>query len=517
MQRKGKVYIIGAGPGDPGLITVKGLSCLKEADVVIYDNLVNENIIHHARKSARLIYAGKKGGDHTLPQDEINLLLVKEARQGNIVARVKGGDPFIFGRGGEEAEILANSGIPFEIIPGVTSAIAVPAYAGIPLTHRGYTSTVAFVTGHEDPLKYESDIDWEALAGIGTVVFLMGVKNLLQITANLMVHGKELDTPAALIRWGTTENQETITGTLMDIASIAEEKHFTSPSILIVGEVVNLRQALHWFEKKPLFGKGIVITRPKAQVEEFAALLQSQGARVIHFPTIQIAPPESFHDLDHAINRLSDYKWIIFTSANGVNFFLKRLRELGKDIRELKGIKICSIGPATAGKIGSFGIRADLLPDAFISEGVVKAFQEIDIKGSKILLPRAETARDVIPEGLSKLGAQVDVATTYRTVTSGRKKSELEPMISQGKVDVITFTSPSTVTGFFEIMGRDFLIPPQIKVACIGPVTAAAVKRAGLTIDIMQERYTIPGLVNALVNYFKGDKSCISPPIDQED
>lgn len=502
MKNTGKVYIIGAGPGDPGLITVSGLRRLEEADVVIYDHLVSPEIIRHAKESARLIYAGKKGGDHTLPQDEINRLLVEEARQGNIVARVKGGDPFIFGRGGEEAEILAGSGIPFEVIPGVTSAISVPAYAGIPLTHRGYTSTVAFVTGHEDPTKEQSDIDWKALSRIGTLVFLMGVKNLSKIAGSLIEHGKDADTPAALIRWGTTEDQETLTGALQDIAEKAEKERFSPPSILVVGHVVSLRAELSWFEKKALFGKGVVITRPEAQAEDFAGLLQLRGARVIHFPTIRIVPPENHDGLDQAIASLPVYNWIIFTSANGVTFFLNRLKKLGKDVRELKGIRICTIGPATAAKIEALGIRVDLVPEAFISEGVVRAFQDIDIRGNRVLLPRAETARDVIPDGLAKLGAAVDVVTAYRTVNSGRNRSEIEALLNEGKIDVITFTSPSTVTNFMEIMERDFVIPPQVKIACIGPVTAAAVKKAGLRIDIMQERYTIPGLVEALVDFF---------------
>jgi uroporphyrinogen III methyltransferase/synthase len=317
-----------------------------------------------------------------------------------------------------------------------------------------------------------------------------------------MVHGKEGDTPAALIRWGTTEDQETLTGTLSDIAQRAKERQFSAPAILVVGGVVDLRNVLNWFETKPLFGRGIVITRPEAQAEEFASLLHAQGTRVIHFPTIKIVPPEDFRDLDQAIGRLSQYQWIIFTSANGVGFFSKRLHELDRDWRDLKDIRICTIGPATAATIEKLGIRVDVVPEEFISEGVVKAFQEFDIKGKKFLLPRAETARDVIPEGLTKLGAEVDVVAAYRTVNSGRDKSELENLMSEGKVDVITFTSPSTVTNFMEIMGKEFVIPPTIKIACIGPVTSAAVKKAGLPVDIIQERYTIPGLVETLVEYF---------------
>lgn len=503
-KHTGKVYIIGAGPGDPELITVKGLRCIREADVLIYDHLVSEELLCHAKDSIRLIYAGKQGGDHTLSQDEINHRLVEEAGKGKIVARVKGGDPFIFGRGGEEAEVLAKAGIPFEVVPGVTSAIAVPSYAGIPLTHRGYTSTLAFVTGHEDPAKEKSDIDWGALAGIGTLVFLMGVKNLPGIVAGLIAHGKDPETPAALIRWGTTADQETLSAALADIVERAEEKKFLPPAILVVGRVVGLRDPLDWFEQKPLFGKGVVITRPEAQTAQMRELLQRQGARAISFPTIRIVEPESRDALDQALNGLESYDWLIFTSANGVRFFFKRLQETGRDLRDLKGIRICTIGPATASTLEAMGIRVDLVPDSYVSEGVVKAFEKHDLNGRRILLPRAETARDVIPEGLAALGAAVDVVTVYRTVVSDRKKEELEPLIAAGKVDVITFTSPSTVTSFMQIMGKDFLLPPQIRIACIGPVTAAAVKKSGLPVDIMREEFTIPGLVEALIEFFKG-------------
>ncbi len=502
-RKTGRVYIIGAGPGDPGLFTVKGIECLREADVLIYDHLIGEEILGYAGSSARLIYAGKQGGDHTLSQDEINRKLVEEASQGRVVARLKGGDPFIFGRGGEEAEVLAKAGIPFEVVPGVTSAIAVPAYAGIPLTHRGFTSTVAFITGHEDPTKETSDIDWKALAGIGTLVFLMGVKNLPKIAASLIRHGKDPETPAALIRWGTTADQETLSGTLSSIDNLAIKKGFSPPSILVVGRVSGLRESLDWFERKPLFGRGVVITRPEAQAAGLADLLRRQGARVIAFPTIRIVPPENWRETDRALERLADYRWIVFTSANGVRYFFARLRETGRDIRELKGIQICTIGPATAATIEAMGIRVDLVPDSYISEGVVRAFADRDVQGRKILLPRAEAARDVIPEGLAALGAAVDVVTVYRTVTSGRRKEELAPLLRDGKVDVVTFTSPSTVFHFFDIMGRDCRLPPQVKIAAIGPVTAAAVKKAGLKVDILQETFTIEGLVDGLVDYFR--------------
>ncbi|WP_367360251.1 uroporphyrinogen-III C-methyltransferase [Syntrophus sp. (in: bacteria)] len=503
MSRKGKVYIIGAGPGDPGLMTLKGAKCLQEAEVVIYDHLISPELLDMARRDARLIYAGKEGGRHTLSQAEINQRLLEEAGSGRVVARLKGGDPFVFGRGGEEAEELARAGIPFEVVPGVTSAISVPAYAGIPLTHRRFTASVAFVTGHEDPLKEQSEIDWKSLAGMGTLVFLMGVRNLPQIAASLVARGKKPDTPAAMIRWGTTVDQETLTGTLADIAERAEAAGFKPPAILVVGGVVGLRKDLNWFETQPLFGKGVVITRPEPQAASMAALLRDAGARVVSFPTIRIAPPESWDELDAAIQRLETYSWLIFTSANGVHHFLERLRAAGKDLRDLKGIRLCTIGPATAAVLEGQGLRVDLVPETYLSEGVVAAFERYDLSGQRILLPRAEKARDVIPNELARRGASVDVVTAYRTVNSGRKAAELAEQIALGRVDVLTFTSPSTVTNFLEIMGPDFLpIPAGIRVACIGPVTAAAARKAGLPVDILQEAYTVPGLVESLKDFF---------------
>ena len=501
-KTKGRVFIIGAGPGDPGLITLSGARALGRADVIVYDQLASPELLRHARKGARLVYVGKKGGDHTIPQGDLNRLLVEEAKKGSVVARLKGGDPFIFGRGGEEAEVLVAEGIPVEVIPGVTSAISVPAFAGIPLTHREHTSTVAFVTGHEDPTKEKSEIDWKALSGIGTLVFLMGVKNLPNITANLAEGGKDPATPAALIRAGTTPDQRTIVSTLAGIAKMAEEGKFTPPSILVVGDVVGLRGKLNWFESKPLFGRGVVITRPEEQADEFAGLLAMEGARAIRFPAIEIAPPASWEGLDGAIGRIGRYAWIIFTSANGARFFFRRLLERGGDVRDLKGVRICTIGPATAAAVEARGLRVDLVPGSFISEGVVDAFGGEDLRGKTVLLPRAETARDVIPEGLSKLGASVDVVTAYRTVRSAAKKEDLEPLIRAGAVDVVAFTSPSTVINFQDIMGSDFTLPENVKIACLGPVTAASARKHGFRVDILQETFTIPGMVGALADYF---------------
>ncbi|MDD5475244.1 MAG: uroporphyrinogen-III C-methyltransferase [Syntrophales bacterium] len=498
MQKQGKVYIIGGGPGDPGLVTLRAVECLSRAQVVVYDYLVSREILNHAPAEARLIYVGKQGGDHSLSQDEINRVLVQEAMEGRVVARLKGGDPFIFGRGGEEALILAEHGIPFEIIPGISSAVAVPAYAGIPLTQREFTSTVAFVTGHEDPTKPESRLHWEHLAPLETLVFLMGVKNLPTITEKLMEHGKDPETPAILIRWGTTADQESLEGTLGTIASLARERGMTPPAIFVAGEVVGLRDKLAWFEKKPLFGKGIVITRPEGQAREFAGMLREKGARVTIFPVISIVPNENPDRLDEAIAAISTYQWIIFTSANSVRFFFERLRFLGKDLRELKGLRVATIGPATAAAIEAMGIRVDIVPDEYISEGVVKAFEGVNLKGAKILLPRAETARDVIPGELASRGASVDVITVYRTEGSGRDGSELTSLMNEGRVDVLTFTSPSTVKHCIEIIGGIEQIPSSVAIACIGPVTEAAARKAGLRVDIMQGPYDMKGFVSAI-------------------
>ncbi len=498
MKKPGKVYIIGAGPGDPDLITVKGVECLRRADVVVHDYLVGREILRHAGTNARLIYVGKIGGHHNISQENLNRILVEEALKGNTVARLKGGDPFIFGRGGEEAEFLQKAGVPFEVVPGVTSAISVPAYAGIPLTHREFTSTLAFVTGHEDPDKAESRIDWKKISTIETIVFLMGVRNLSRIASNLMENGRSPDTPVALIRWGTTPDQETLTGKLGGIAALAKEREFSPPAVFVVGDVVGLRESLGWFEKKPLFGKGIVITRPEGQSKEFAALLRDEGARVIAFPTISIVPPEDYGDLDRVIENIEKYHWIIFTSANGVRFFFERFCKLRNDIRDLKGIKICTIGPATRDRVEEYNIRVDMVPEEHISDGVVAAFRGMDVAGKNFLLPRAEIAGDIIPDGLSELGANVDVATAYRTVNSNEDGETIKELMDSGKIDVITFTSPSTVTNFMDIIGNETTIPNHIKIACIGPVTENACRRAGLGIDIMQGPYSIPGLVKAI-------------------
>jgi uroporphyrinogen III methyltransferase / synthase len=505
--RKGKVFLVGAGPGDPGLMTVKGLETLKKADVVIYDYLADRSFLQHAREDAEIIYVGKKGGDHTLPQDKINKLIVEKALEGKTIVRLKGGDPFIFGRGGEEAQELIQDNIPFEIVPGITSAIAVPAYAGIPLTHRKCTSTVAFITGHEDPTKKGSDIEWEKIAtGIGTLVFLMGVGNLKNITNKLIENGRNPNTPVAVIRWGTTPKQETVTGTLDSIVAGVKKVGLKPPAIIVVGDVVSLREELGWLEKRPLFGKRVVVTRTREQASKLTRLLEENGAGVIEFPTIKIVPPKSFKELDRAIDNIADYDWVIFTSVNGVKYFLLRLAEKGKDIRELKGIRIGSIGPATAGELKSLGIIVDLIPEEYQAESLVDYFRKAKVKDKKILIPRARVAREVLPDRLKEMGATVDVVTAYETVKPEENVDEIKKLLSEKKIDLITFTSSSTVTNFVEMFHKEEIkkLLKDVTIASIGPITAKQGEKFSLSSHIIPEKFTIESLVESIVKYFSG-------------
>ena len=506
-MKKGKVFLVGAGPGDPGLMTVKGLETLKKADVVIYDYLADRSFLQHAREDAEIIYVGKKGGNHTLPQDKINKLIVEKALEGKMIVRLKGGDPFIFGRGGEEAQELIQDNIPFEIVPGITSAIAVPAYAGIPLTHRKCTSTVAFITGHEDPTKKGSDIEWGKIAtGIGTLVFLMGVGNLKNITNKLIKNGRNPDTPVAVIRWGTTPKQETVTGTLDSIVAEVKKAGLKPPAIIVVGDVVSLREELGWLEKRPLFGKRAVVTRTREQASKLTRLLEENGAGVIEFPTIKIVPPKSFKELDRAIDNIADYDWVIFTSVNGVKYFLLRLAEKGKDIRELKGIRIGSIGPATAGELKSLGIIVDLIPEEYQAESLVDYFEKVGIKGKKILIPRARVAREVLPDRLKEMEAIVDVVTAYETVKPEENVDEIKKLLSEKKIDLITFTSSSTVTNFVEMFQKDEIkkLLKGVTIASIGPITAKQGEKFSLSSHIIPEKFTIESLVESIVKYFSG-------------
>ena len=503
---KAKVYLVGAGPGDPGLITVKGKECIQSADVIIYDYLASPALLKYARESAERIYVGKKGGDHTLSQDQINALIVEKAKSGGIVCRLKGGDPYIFGRGGEEAEVLFKAGISFEIVPGVTSAIAAAAYAGIPLTHRKLTSTLAFVTGHEDPDKEETGINWSSLAaGIGTLVFFMGVKNLPNITKNLTDHGKSPDTPVALIRWGTTPGQKTVTGTLGTIDAKAKAAGMKAPAIIVVGDVVNLRKSLKWFEDRPLLGKRIVVTRARQQASDLVQLLSEMGAECLEYPTIQIMWPKDPRPLKQAVENLTAYDWLVFTSVNGVIYFFEHLFAAGKDVRALGRMQTAAIGPATAERLLSFGLTSDIVPETYRAESVVKAFEKVKLNGKKILLPRAREARPILPQELTKMGATVDEIPAYETLIAGENKDELVQNLKDHRIDLITFTSSSTVKNFKAILPTksfsEMIQGPTI--ASIGPITTETAKELGFDVHITAETYTIPGLVEAILKYYQ--------------
>ncbi|MDH5543033.1 MAG: uroporphyrinogen-III C-methyltransferase [Nitrospinota bacterium] len=499
----GKVYLIGAGPGDPGLMTMRGMELIRTCDVIVYDYLANIRFLDFVKKGAEIIYVGKKGGDHTLPQEKINDLLVRKAKEGKSIARLKGGDPYVFGRGGEEAEELVEAGIGFEVVPGVTAGVAASAYAGIPITHRSCTSSLAFITGHEDPTKDESAIDWAKIStGIGTLVFYMGVKNLPYIVDKLVSNGRSPETPVALVRWGTTAKHQTWTGTLKNIVEVAEKGNVKPPSLIIVGEVVSLRPKLGWFENRPLFGKTIIVTRARAQASDFLHKLQEMGAATIEFPTIETADPEDWSPLDKALGEARKYDWMIFTSVNGVAYLLKRLKETGRDIRDLAGPKICAIGKSTGEAVEALGIRVDLVPDEYRAEGILESIG--DVKGKKILIPRAEEAREVLPDTLREKGAEVNVVTAYRTHRPDARKDELFEAIKNGDADMVTFTSSSTVSNFVSMFSDTEIeeIRKKLRVASIGPITTTTAKKFGFKIDVEPAEYTMDALTKKIVEFY---------------
>ncbi len=504
----GKVYLVGAGPGDPKLLTLRGRECLAEADVVLYDYLANPVLLDYAPAGVERIYVGRRGRGAYQDQAEVNRLMIERARGGKVVVRLKGGDPFVFGRGGEEAEAVAEAGLPFEVVPGVTSAIAVPAYAGIPVTHRTLASTVAFVTGHEDPGKETASLEWPRLAPAeGTLVFLMGMKNLPGIVGRLLTEGKAARTPVALIRWGTRPGQRTIIGTLEDIVGKAEEVGLEPPALIVIGEVVRLRERLNWFETRPLFGQRILVTRAKAQASELSDLLSRQGAEPVEFPTIQVQPPESWAELDEAITDLSRYHWLVFTSVNGVRPFMERLRHHGRDGRALAGLRLCCIGPRTAEELARYGLQADLIPDEFQAEGLIKAMAAAGAAGQRVLIPRAAVAREILPQQLEALGAKVTVATAYRTVLPSVDQGRLKDLLRQGGIQVITFASSSTVKNFCELFDTVEEMKKLIEssvVACIGPITAETARQQGMQVTVVAGENTIPALVEAIIQYVSG-------------
>ena len=502
---KGKVYLVGAGPGDPGLITLKGVEALRAADCVVYDRLANPKLLRYARPDAELIYAGKQPNKHAMKQEEINQLLVQRAQEGKVVCRLKGGDPFVFGRGGEEAEALAEAGVPFEVVPGVTSAVAVPAYAGIPVTHRDLCSALGIITGHEDPTKGGSSLRWTELAnGLDTLVFLMGVENLPNIASQLLDAGLPSDTPVAVVRWGTWPTQQTVTGTLADIVQRVQEAGLTSPAVTVVGKVVRLRQKLRWFDNKPLFGWRVLVTRTREQASEMAALLEELGADVLEVPTIRVEP---IPELDLSRVDLASYRWIVFTSANGVRFFLERLMEQTGDIRSIGPARLAVIGPATASALRERGLRVDFQPEEEVAEALAAGLPG-PLDGARILIPRAEEARDALLEGLRARGALVDVLPVYRTLPADPPEAETTAeMLFNGEIHLLTFTSSSTVRNFVRLFGTDWLGPLSASgkrpiVACIGPITAETARACGLPVDVVpSEGYTVPSLVKAVADY----------------
>lgn len=504
MEKKGKVYLIGAGPGDPGLLGLKAKECLETADAVVYDRLADPRIIEFCRKDAEMVYVGKASANHTMRQPDINKLLVKLAAEGKTVARLKGGDPFVFGRGGEEAIELLEAGLPFEFVPGVTSAIAVAEYAGIPVTHRHVATSFAVITGHEDPTKGESTINWKGLAtAVDTLVFLMGVENIERISSQLIANGRSADCPAAVIRWGTRPEQRTLITTVGQAAADVKATGMKPPAIFLVGEVVKLREQLQWFDNKPLFGKTVVVTRARAQASALTKKLEAQGARVLEVPAIKIVPPADFAPLDKAISEIDTYKWLILTSVNGVEYFFDHLLKAGKDSRALCGVKIAAIGSATAEALKGYGITADLIPSAYKAEELADALAADTKAGDKLLLARAKIARNVLPERLRALGAQVDVVTAYETVADCQNKEELLEALESGEASLVTFTSSSTVTNLLDVLGDKKDLLNKVALAAIGPVTAETLEKHGLKPAVSAAEYTIDGLMTAIEEYYK--------------
>lgn len=500
-KKKGIVYLVGAGPGDPSLLTLKGLWCLEQADVVVFDRLACEYMLTFSRPDAELIYVGKATNQHTLKQEEINSLLVAKAREGKVVCRLKGGDPFVFGRGGEEAASLVDNGLPFEIVPGVTSAVAVPAYAGIPVTHRDYASALSVITGHRrsdsGPVPLKEDAN-------GTAIYLMGYKNLDSIISGLLDEGWKRETPAAIIRWGTRAEQQTVVGTLANIQDISRSAGFGPPAILVVGNVVTLREKLLWRERQPLFGKRILFTRPRHQARELAREIILQGGEPLCLPAIELeAAAESAIDLA----QLPTYDWIIFTSANGVSFFLKQLRAKKIDVRCLRG-KLAAIGPATAASLEQYGLNVDFIPEKYQAESLLEGLKDLIPPGAKVLIPRAQGARDVLPEGLTARGVQVDILPLYRAVPAMKSGEWMASFMKDASVDYLTFTSSSTVRSYISLCNSEKIspLPSECRIACIGPITASTARKLGLPVHIVAEEFTGAGLLAAIIKDVRGEK-----------
>ncbi len=497
----GKVYLVGAGPGDLGLVTLRAKECIERADAIVYDHLANPEMLGWAPEDAEIIYAGKEAGKHALKQDEINALLIEKAREEKQVVRLKGGDPFVFGRGAEEAKAVVDAGIAFEIVPGITSAIAGPAYAGIPVTNRAQNSHVTFFTGHEDPTKIQSSIDYAALAKLGgTQVMLMGVERIEAIAQRMMEQGARKDLPVALVRWATTGRQETLVGTLENIAQRVGDLGFEAPAVAVFGDVVALRENLSWYEKRPLSGKRIVVTRTRKQASELSNRLRALGAEIVELPTIRIEPPTDLREFAELVQDAHSYDWIVFTSPNGVEAFFEMFFKLYDDAREIGGVRIAAIGPATAQRVKDYHLHVDLQPEEFVAEAIVREFaKQGGVENLRILIARAEKARDVLPKELSGLGAIVDEGFAYRTVPETRDATGARRRLLEEGADLITFTSSSAVENFVAL-GLPW--PKGMQVASIGPVTSKTAREQGLKIDIQARQYDIEGLVEAIRSFF---------------
>jgi len=501
--RPGTVCLVGAGPGDPGLLTVRGLTCLRRAEVVIYDYLANPSLLGEAPASAIKIYVGKSKGRHCIPQGEINALLAEHASAGRTVVRLKGGDPFIFGRGGEEAHFLAEAGIPFEVVPGITAGLAAAAYAGIPLTHREHTTSLAMVTGHLTSERDLDHVDWARLAlGVGTLVIYMGLSNLAAIAARLMQHGRSPETPVALIRWATTPRQETLTGTLADIAAKVAAADFQPPAVIVIGEVVGLRKTLRWFDNRPLFGRRLLVTRAVDQAGPLADALCELGAEPVLCPTIGIVPPASYAELDAGIARLAETDYLVLTSANAVVAFFARLATAGRDTRALAGITLVAVGPKTAEALAAGGVHADLMPASYDAEGVV-ALLCSEVAGKRVLYPRAALARDLIVTALTAAGATVAAPIAYASAPPADAARVAAAALAEG-LDLLTFTAASTVRNFAALLDAEQLSQARrVPAAVIGPQTAAAARELGFTIAVEPAEATLEAMVGAIVDYFQ--------------
>jgi uroporphyrinogen III methyltransferase / synthase len=492
--RSGVVYLVGAGPGDPGLMTARSLELIASADVVFYDRLIPPGALDGARPDAELIYVGKQPGVPSVPQEEIGERLIEAAGADKSVVRLKGGDPFVFGRGGEEGEALRVAGIEFEVVPGVTAGVAATAYAGIPVTHRDDASAVAFVTGHEDPEKEETAIDWEALARFpGTLVFYMGVKKLVANAAALIAGGRDPDEPAAAVERGTMAGQRTVAATLGTIAEAVEREAVKAPALIVVGPVVERREALGWLERRPLHGKRVVVTRARAQASGLAATLRELGADVVELPAIRIEPRIDSDEVRRAVERIGEYALICLTSPNGAHLLFEALGAAGLDARALKAT-VATIGPGTARALAKHGIQADVVPERFVAEALVEALADVELSGRRVLVARATEARDVLPDALRDRGAEIDVVALYETV---REDPDPEAIEAAQEADYVTFTSSSTVTNLIDALGDRF--PKGARIVSIGPITSETARAAGLEVHIEAERHDVPGLIEALL------------------